>query len=71
MNEWKKAVATLARKSDETVMTIEERKRGRPSMLLEDITSHLKATPIGIPVSGPALSGYNVKLSSLFCLLLH
>ena len=39
--KWKKAVANLARKSDETVAKIEERKRGRPSMLLEDITSHL------------------------------
>jgi len=39
--EWKNAVAAITRKSHETVMTLEEKKRGRPSMLPEDVTSHL------------------------------
>ena len=39
--EWKNAVAALTRKSHETVTTMEEKKRGRPSMLPKDITSHL------------------------------
>ena len=39
--EWKNAVAALTRKSHEMVETLEEKKRGRPSLLPEDITSHL------------------------------
>ena len=37
----KNAVAALTRTFHETVTTIEEKKRGRPSMLPKDITSHL------------------------------
>ena len=40
MCEWENAVAALTQKSHETVMTLEEKKRGRPSMLPEDITLH-------------------------------
>jgi len=39
--EWKNAVTAEIHKSDEPVTTLEEKKRGRPSMLPEDISSHL------------------------------
>ena len=39
--EWKNAVTAKIRKSDEPVTTLEEKKRGRPSTLPEDISSHL------------------------------
>ena len=45
--EWKNAVAALTHKSHEMVETLEEKKRGRPSLLPEDITSHL--TSISMP----------------------
>jgi len=41
VHEWKNNIAALTQKSHKMVMTIEEKKRGRPSVLPEDITSHL------------------------------
>ena len=41
MCEWRNAVTARIRESHETVTTLEEKKKGRPSMLPEDITSHL------------------------------